>query len=318
MITLNKEQSRGFIYYFKYFFNLFLVNYIKFGGQNILVKYLYLLFLSSFIEYCLVFSLFFIGIELSYIVITIVASAYMCGFMILFSFYRIHLNIYNNDGNCLNEDKDKKEKKKISYYIYRIIYFLYNFLWILAFAIIFMIFDKLRIPILLNYLECIIPCYYIFVYLLLVFACFLYFLVTTFVLPIIKNFDKTNLLTAESVLYYVFFISFVLSKLLSFKCLEKFLFNSGAKDKQEYEIVLKQNDLLIFYINIVVTLILKPLNFDNDYKIIIDALFYSTTCMGLIFSAKEKACACEKHSHDELKSKSDNKPDDDNLNEMIL
>lgn len=298
---MNKEQSRGFIYYFRYFFDLFLVNYIKFGGQNILVKYFYHLFLLSFIEYCLVFSLFFIGFELSNRFFILVASAYMCGFMILFIFYQIHLYIYNKDGNCLNEDKDKKEKKKISYYIYIIIYFLYNFLWILAFAIIFTIFDKLKIPILLNYPQCIIPCYCIFIYLLLVSVCFLYYLVTAYALPTINDFAKTNLLTAESCLYYVFFISFVLSKLLSFKCLEKSLFNSGAKDKQEYEIVLKQNDLLIFYINIVVTLILKPLNFDNNYKTIIDALFYSTTCMGLIFSAKEKACACEKQSHDELK-----------------
>ena len=136
-------------------------------------------------------------------------------------------------------------------------------------------------------------------------------------LPIINDFTKTNLLTLESCLYYVIFISFMLSKLLSFKCLEKFLSNSEVKDKQEYEIVLKQNDLMIFYINIVVTLILKPLNFDKSYKTIIDALFYSTTCMGLIFSAKEKANACEKQSHDELKNKPDNKTNDDNLNEFI-
>lgn len=314
---MNKEQSRGFINYLIHFFKMPLNNYIKFREQNNVVIFFYLLFLSSFIEYCLVLFLFFIGFELSNRFFIIATSAYVCGFMIFFSFYQIHLYIYNCDGNCLNEDKNKKEKKKISFYIFITIYSLYNIFWILIIANIFTIFDKLKIQILLKYSSQIISCYFIFVYTLIIFIPIFYILVIEFVLPIINDFTKTNLLTLESCLYYVIFISFMLSKLLSFKCLEKFLSNSEVKDKQEYEIVLKQNDLMIFYINIVVTLILKPLNFDKSYKTIIDALFYSTTCMGLIFSAKEKANACEKQSHDELKNKPDNKTNDDNLNEFI-
>lgn len=229
----------------------------------------------------------------------------MCGVMISFSFYQIHLYTYNSDENMLNEDKNKIEKLIIGY----------NRIWIFVFSTIFTIFHKLKIQIILRYFSSIMLCYCIFIFTLIAFTGMLYYLVISFALPIIKNFDKTNLLTNVSCLYYAIFLSFILSKLLSFKCLEKFLSNLGVKDKTEYEIILKQNNLTIFYINIVITLILKPLNFENGLKIIIDGFFYSTTCMGLIFSAKEKANACEKLPYGELENKLDDKTDNDSSNE---
>lgn len=249
--------------------------------------------------------MFFIGFELSYRFITTLACTYVLGAMIIFSFYQIHLYIYNGDENILNEDKNTIVKLIIGY----------NRIWIFVFSTIFTIFHKLKIQIILKYFSCIMLCYCIFIFTLIAFTGMLYYLVIFFVLPIIKNFDKINLLTNESCLYYAIFLSFILSKLLSFKCLEKFLSNIGVKDRTEYEIIMKQNNLTIFYINIVITLILKPLNFENGLKTIVDAFFYSTTCMGLIFSAKEKANACEKSPYGELENKLDDNTDDDNWNE---
>ena len=155
------EQIRNFKECFMHFLKMILDSYIKIGEQDNVKKFFKLLFISSFFEYCLVLSLFFIGLELSCRFITILAYAYMLGFMILFSFYQIHLYIYNNDENQPNEQKNKIEKLIIK--TFKAIYIGYNSIWIFLFTTVFTIFYKLKIQIILKYFSCIMPCYCIFI-----------------------------------------------------------------------------------------------------------------------------------------------------------
>ena len=161
------ELFRYFKECFKHFLKMYLNNYTKTWEQENVEKFFKLLSTSSLIEYFLVLSLFFIGFEFSYRFITTLAYAYMLGVVIFFSFYQIHLYIYNSDENQVNEKKNKIEKLIIK--CFKVLYIGYNLIWMFVFSTIFTIFQKLKIQIILKYFSCIMPCYFIFIYTLILF-----------------------------------------------------------------------------------------------------------------------------------------------------
>lgn len=98
-----------------------------------------------------------------------------------------------------------------------------------------------------------------------------------------------ELITEATYLYIIVFISIIISKYIPALLLKIVLCLSITKNSYEYKKTFDQYHLLNYYFLVVITLILKALNFSGYDKILIDALFYTTNALTLFSTARQKA-----------------------------
>lgn len=208
------------------------------------------------------------------------------GFLLLFSFTLYNIISYSYEKRKKHEllKKDIKGAGILLYYLYLII----NFPWIIFTYIVILIEKFLKIENLSKHRGAIILTY-------------LYSLVAAFFLLLVLLNIVNNMLSAQiielnnyindiTILYFLVFFS-----ILIFKKMQEGLLSIALRiieiNKFECKKILKQNKLLLYYILIVITFILKAMNLTDEYQNLVDALFYSTNMLTMISTAIQKANA---------------------------
>lgn len=103
------------------------------------------------------------------------------------------------------------------------------------------------------------------------------------------SFLTNKLITETTYVYIIVFISIVISKHIPTLFLKIVLHPFITKNSNEYKKIFNQYHLLNYYFLVGITLILKALDFSGVYKIMIDALFYTTNALTLFSTARQKA-----------------------------
>lgn len=103
------------------------------------------------------------------------------------------------------------------------------------------------------------------------------------------TFLTNNFITETTYLYLIVFISIIVSKHIPTASLKVVLHPFVTKNSIEYKKIFDQYHLLNYYFLVLITLILKALNFSAEDKILVDALFYTTNAMTLFSTARQKA-----------------------------
>lgn len=102
-------------------------------------------------------------------------------------------------------------------------------------------------------------------------------------------FLTTTVVTEKTYLYIIFFISIIVSKHIPTMILNKVIQPSINKNSSDYKMIFDRYHLLNYYFLVAVTLILKALDFTDENQLFVDALFYTTTALTLLSTAREKA-----------------------------
>ena len=137
-------------------------------------------------------------------------------------------------------------------------------------------------------------------YLPLLICGYLYFLIfALFIFQILYKFTNTllshytfltnTLITKNTYLYIIVFISIIISKHIPTLLLKISLRPFIDKNSNNYKEIFNRYHLLNYYFLVLITLILKALNFSDENKILVDALFYTTNAMTLFSTARQKA-----------------------------
>lgn len=103
------------------------------------------------------------------------------------------------------------------------------------------------------------------------------------------DFLTNNLVNDTTYLYLIVFFTIVVCKHIPTLLLHIAIKPFANKNSIAYKRIFNQYHLLNYYILVVITLILKALNFTGNEKILIDALFYTTNALALFSTAKQKA-----------------------------
>lgn len=215
---------------------------------------------------------------------TVISFIYLFIWGISFTSYNV-VSYYYEKRN--KHELLKKDIKGLFNLLYNF-YLLINLPWITLTYIIVLIFKCLKIENLGQYIGLVIL---IYSYCLIVCFLILIFLCNLFNSLLVNNVIMLNSYFNENtILYFLVFFSILVSKKLQEAALNLFL-KKFVKNRYEYEKILKQNKLLLYYILIVITFFLKALNLTGTNKEIIDALFYSTNMLTMISTATQKANA---------------------------
>lgn len=208
------------------------------------------------------------------------------GFGILFSFTLYNIISYFYEKRKKHEllRKDIKGAGFLLYFLYLII----NFPWITFTYIVILIEKFLKIENLSKHRGAII-----LTYSYSLFAAFFLLLIILYIVSYMMSANVVrlnNYINEITMLYLSVFVS-----ILIFKKLQEILLGISLeiieKNKVERNKIIKQNKLLLYYILVVITFILKAMNLTDEYKNLVDALFYSTNMLTMISTAIQKANA---------------------------
>ena len=189
------------------------------------------------------------------------------------------------------EKKQKHELiEKNLRFPYNLMIFVLNLIhlpWILSASILLFLLKKLKIDnlkMLLPLVVCGYMYFLMFSLIMIQLGCrLLDYLITVY--PFLTN----SLINDTTYVYILLLFTILLCKHIPTAFLKLSVKHLFPKNSIEYRRTFRQYHLLNYYFLIVVTLILKALNFEGADKILVDALFYTTTCMALVTTAKEKA-----------------------------
>lgn len=170
------------------------------------------------------------------------------------------------------------------------IYIIIHFPWILTLCFILRLMEKTKIENLTELLLVIVPLYFNFVIFVL-----MIFKIGIEVCIMLNNHNILPITTHITEMTYVYMLALISIEIgekiliFVFKLYVKFIIPSTSP---KYNRILKQYNLLNYYVLVIITLMLKAMNFSDGYKYLVDGLFYSTTAFSLISTAKEKAAQC--------------------------
>ena len=206
-------------------------------------------------------------------------------FFVLTSYTIYHIISYKYEQRNKHElnKKDIKSYYMLLFYVFKLI----HLPWILLSCLIQKIFELFKIQDLKEYLPMLICGYYYF----LMIALFILQLLSKFINILLYHYPflTNKLITETTYLYLIVFISIIISKHIPTILLKIVLRPFITKNSNEYKKIFDQYHLLNYYFLVGITLILKALNFSDFYKILIDALFYTTNALTLFSTARQKA-----------------------------
>lgn len=179
--------------------------------------------------------------------------------------------------------KDIKGFLKIFYYLFIAI----NFPWV-GLGYIFMLVTKwLKIEILREYMTILAAAYSYSLFISLLLLLFLCQITNSLM---INGIIRLNIIISQkTILYFLVLISVWACKKLQEGFIKLFLFLDDKSARYKYNNILIKNNLLLFYILILITFIFKALEFSGVYKDLVDALFYSTNMVTMVSTAVQKA-----------------------------
>ena len=167
------------------------------------------------------------------------------------------------------------------------IYKLIHFLWIAVTCIILKILEIFNLQNLRNFLPIILYGYIYF------FAISLTILRVSFILcdQLLAMYDflTNSFINDITYLYLIVFVTIFICQRIPAFVLKQHIKPFINKNSSEYKKIFRQYDLLNYYLLVLITLILKALNFPDDIQILIDALFYTTNALALFSTARQKA-----------------------------
>lgn len=216
---------------------------------------------------------------------------YLYAFMLLYAFTALASYTIYHIISYRYEIKNKHElQKKDIKGVYTAFLFIYKFIhlpWILLTCLVLKLLALFRIANLKKYLPLLICGYSYF--LIVAFTILLTLLKLTYKILTSYTFLTNNYVTETTYLYLIVFISIVISKHVPTVFLKIIIHPFVIKNSSEYKKIFDQYHLLNYYFLVAITLILKALNFTDDEKILIDALFYTTNALTLFSTAFQKA-----------------------------
>ncbi|GEM_PF-1463520 len=196
-----------------------------------------------------------------------------------------HIVSYNYE--CKNKHELNKEDIKGVYKLYFFIFKFIHLPWILLSCLIQKILELFKIQSLKEYLPMLICGYLYF----LIFALFIFQILYKFTNTLLSHYTflTNTLITKNTYLYIIVFISIIISKHIPTLLLKISLRPFIDKNSNNYKEIFDRYHLLNYYFLVLITLILKALNFSDENKILVDALFYTTNAMTLFSTARQKA-----------------------------
>lgn len=198
--------------------------------------------------------------------------------------------IYNHISFLYEQNHKHELLKKDITGIYQVPFYFFksiHFPWIFLTCLVQKLLMLLRIESLKSYLPMLILGY---LYFLTFFSIMLSILCAT-MSKLLSHyaFLTTTVVTEKTYLYIIFFISIIVSKHIPTMILNKVIQPSINKNSSDYKLIFNRYHLLNYYFLVAVTLILKALDFTDEIKLFVDALFYTTTALTLLSTAREKA-----------------------------
>lgn len=284
-----KQQMSLYKYYYKELVSHYGVTTHNKNAKKILLRativdsiFLIACFLLIICRHSVVISCITNGSKVLFYVYVIM---FMYAFLALTSYTIYHIISYKYEYRNKHE-LNKKDIKGI----YNLLFFIYKFIhlpWILLSCLIQKILVLFRIQNLKYYLPMLILGYLYS----LIFALIILQILCKCAETLINHYTFliNELITEATYLYIVVFISIIISKYIPALLLKIVLCLSITKNSYEYKKTFDQYHLLNYYFLVVITLILKALNFSGYDKILIDALFYTTNALTLFSTARQKA-----------------------------
>lgn len=203
----------------------------------------------------------------------------------IYSFiFSISIIIYHIISLCYEAKKKhildvKKNLKGIALFAV-IIYKLIHFPWIFACCIISLIFNKLKLAAIKYYMTCFIAGSFCFLFSVL--ALLEYGLKLCSYLTSKYPALLTNYFSEKTYIYFLVFFAILICKPIPLWFVKSAAKITVKKNSIEWKQICRQCDLLTSYIYIVMTFVFTALDFSNTEKILIDALFFSTTILTLL------------------------------------
>lgn len=206
-------------------------------------------------------------------------------FFVLTSFTIYHTISYKYE----HRNKHELNKENING-IYKFFFFIFKLIhlpWISLSCLVQKILELFKIENLKEYLPILI-CGYVY---FLMIALFILQILCKYIQALLSHYSflTNKLITETTYVYIIVFISIVISKHIPTLFLKIVLHPFITKNSNEYKKMFNQYHLLNYYFLVGITLILKALDFSGVYKIMIDALFYTTNALTLFSTARQKA-----------------------------
>ena len=172
---------------------------------------------------------------------------------------------------------------------YSILYWLYVLLilpWVLFVSIFNKVLTILKIQELKQYLPIIFCGQLYFLMIALMLIQFLCKLVNNLIhiYPAMIN----SVVTEKTYLYVIVLMSIVICRNIPTLVLKLTTYKIIIKNSIEYKKVFSQYHLLNSYFFVVITVILKALDFSNSEKILVDAMFYTSNALALVSTVKNR------------------------------
>jgi hypothetical protein len=278
--------------YFKYYYTQ-LYSHQEVSPQN--VKSKKFLFTISFMDIAVLLFLVLLCIFKSTKIVTyftnesnfqynIYVLMLSYAFVALTSYTIYHIVSYNYEIKHKHEllAKDITGYFKLVSFIYKLI----HFPWISITCIILKILEIFRIQNLKEFIPMIL-CGYIY---FLMFSLIMLQVLCNFFDELLATYDflTNSFINDVTYLYFIVFVTIFTCKQIPTIFLKKFI-KPSDKNSLIYKKIFRQYDLLNYYFLVVITLILRALNFSDDAQTLIDALFYTTNALALFSTARQKA-----------------------------
>lgn len=286
---MKKQELSPFNYYYKELFSHYNVTPQNKNAKKVLIRasIIVVLFLvlyillnifknSSFVHY------FTNG---SPIMHSLYSVMILYAFIAFGSYTIYHIVSYNFE--IIHKHELLKKDIKGAYNLFSLLYKFIHLPWILVVCFTLKILSIFKIQDLRKYLPMLIGGYLYFLMISLVvlqvLCNWLDKLLTDGILP------HNNLITEVTYLYIIVLVTIIFSKHIPTGLLKIVIRPFVNKNSLEYRRIFRQYHLLNYYFLVVITLVLKALNFTGIEKILIDALFYTTNALSLLSTAREKA-----------------------------